>query len=222
MMNRSRLLLLLVCLLGLAVWYAWQQSPDQERVGTRPGGGKSTVGARKVTAQELSRLDFSGGKPNEFHSPKRDLFRQLFTAPAVVKVAPPPKPIAPPPPPPPPPKPVTPPPVVAGPKPIPPLTVLGFLEKDAVKTAFLASKQGEIFLVKQGDRFADDLLVRELSDKEIRISRTLQDAGVTMKVGEKRNQRMANLNLSSDRPNVPDVPPPDAAANKPAALPGEN
>lgn len=222
MMNRSRLLLLLLCLLGLAIWYAWQQSPRQERVGSRLDVSKKDSVAAKAAVGEFARLDFSGGEMNEFHKPKRDLFRPLYSAPAVVKTLPRPKPVvvAPPPPPKPKPKPVAPPPVVAT-KPIQPLTVLGFLEKNRVKTVFLASRQGEIFLVKEGDRFADDLLVQKLTDTEISIGRDRQEIGVTLKIGDKKNQRMGNLNLKSDRPIAPEYSEPDATKNKPAVLPGE-
>lgn len=223
MMNRSRLLLLLVCLLVLAIWYAWQQSPRQERV--RPNAvSKSDIAAAKVAVKEFEKLDFSGGKTNKFRKPKRDLFRPLYAAPPVSKARPKPTPVVVAPPPPPKPKP-TPKPVVTPvvrTKPIQPLTVLGFLEKNHVKTVFLASRQGEIFLVKKGDRFADGLLVRELTDTEIQISRDAQESGVTLKIGDKKNQRMANLNLPSDRPRVPDYPGPEETEKKPAAIPGEN
>ena len=129
-MNRSRLLLLLIVLLGVASWYAWQQSPQQQRVSKQKKSREKSVAVAHMQAKDIG-LDFSGGKTNSFHKPKQDLFRLLYPAPVIVKkVVPPPKPkpvVVKPPPTPPKPKPVVRP--VAGPKPIQPLNVLGFLQK---------------------------------------------------------------------------------------------
>jgi hypothetical protein len=81
--------------------------------------------------------------------------------------------------------------------------VLGFLEKDSAVTVFLAGSGGDIYLVKQGDRFADDLLVRELDITKIVISRGMDDQGVTLKVSEPKVQRMEMRGVPSGRPDVP-------------------
>jgi len=208
-MNRSRLLLLLIVLLGIASWYAWQQNPRQQRVSKQKKGREKSVSVVHMQAKDIG-LDFSGGKKNSFHKPKRDLFRLLYPAPVVVKkVIPPPMP-----------KPVVSP--VAGPKPIQPLNVLGFLQKGDEKTVFLASRQGELFLVKKGDRFADDLLVRELDETHIVIGRNLEDKGVTLQVSAQKKQQMAIPKATSGRPDVPSYDEPKLQVKRPAVGAGDN
>ena len=222
-MNRSRLLLLLIVLLGIASWYAWQQSPQQQRVSKQKKSREKAISVANMQAKEIG-LDFSGGNTNSFHKPKRDLFRLLYPAPVVVKrVVPSPKPkpvVVKTPPPPPKPKPVARP--VAGPKPIQPLNVLGFLQKGDEKTVFLASRQGELFLVKKGDRFADDLLVRELDEAHIVIVRNLEDKGVTLQVGAQKKQQMAIPKVTSGRPDVPSYDEPKLQMKRPAIGAGDN
>lgn len=215
-MSRSRLLLLLVVFLLLAVWYAWQQTPRQQHVSTKSAVRSGVTTASRPAALAPVSLVFNDESRTLFNKPKRDIFRPLFRPPAVSKKIvekPQPVPVVVKPPPPPPQKiqPVIKP--VVGPKPIQPLTVLGFLKKDDVKTAFLASKQGELYLVKKGDRFADDLLVKELDEGELVVSRGPDDQGVTLKVGQKKTQRMAIPKVSSGRPSVP-VPQEPAPAKQ--------
>lgn len=222
-MSRSRLLLLLFFLLLVALWYAWQNTPQQLKVSSRNVAikGKSGDVPGGDGGFSIASLDFSGGEKLTYKKPKRDLFRPLYRAPAVKKSVALPKPtptvVVPPPPPPlvknlrPVGRPVT------GPKPIPPLNVLGFLQKGPITTVFLSSRQGDLYLVKKGDRFADGLLVRELDGANIVISRGLNDQGVTLKVSESKALRMAIPNVSSGRPSVPvyTEPEPEPQADEP-------
>ncbi len=208
-MSRIQVLLVLCVLLLGAVWYAWKETPRQQRVDNKKAVVRdvgSTAGPS--SAVDIGSLDFSGGEKLSFKKPKRDLFRSLYRAPVVAKTVapPPPKPAVVAPSPPPPPvieqRPVVPPPRT---KPIPSLNVLGFLRKGGTVTVFLASRQGDVFLVKRGDRFGDGLLVRELNYSEIVISRGLDDQGVTIKFSEQKKtaQRMSIPNVPSGRPSVP-------------------
>jgi hypothetical protein len=197
-MSRPRLLLLLFVSLGLALTYAWLETPRQQRVTKTAGSAtkrqRFAVATQSQENLEEMGLDFSGGEKLAYKKPKRNLFRPLYEKPKVVAVVkvlpPPPEPVAAPV--------VLPPPPMTRPaalpklavKPIPPLTVLGYLQKNRVQTVFLSSMQGDIYVVKQGDRFADGLLVRGLTAQEVRISRGLKDAGVTLPLGEKKAGRM--------------------------------
>ncbi|SHI46439.1 hypothetical protein SAMN02745165_00120 [Malonomonas rubra DSM 5091] len=221
-MSRARLLLLLLILLGFAGWYAWQQTPRQKRV-----VGKTEALSVKSFAAEKSKegnaLDFSGGEASSFRKPKRDLFGTIYPAPPIKKLPPSkpqPKPVITPVPK-PQPKPVITP-VEPAVKPIQPLTVLGYLQKDRERTVFLASRQGEVFLVKQGVRFADDLLVQKIDATSIHIGRNEIDKGVTLQVAESKKQRMAIQNVSSGRPSVPEYTSPAPTQEQPAVLPGQN
>ncbi len=185
-MNRSRLLLLLLILLAVAVTYAWWATPRQQRVADRKQvmrPAERLAESRQGQVGTFAGLDFSGGEKVDFKNPKRDLFRPLYQKP---KPAPPvklpePEPVVEP-------KVVLPPPVIerpapktfAGTKPIPPLKVLGFLQKGERKTVFLASPQGEVYLVQRGERFADGLIVSELNEEKIVISRNQTDRGLTL------------------------------------------
>lgn len=222
-MNRSRVLLLLFVLLLAALWYAWQETPRQQKISTKKNvtNGTNVAAVNRGTKAGTATLDFSGGEALTFNKPQRDLFRPLYRAPVVVNkpvVSPKPEPIVvkpPPPPPPPQPRPVVAP--LVGDKPIPPLDVLGFLQNGARTTVFLASRQGDLYLVKKGDRFAEGLLVRELDKTKIVISRGLNDTGVTLAVSEPKSLRMAIPNLPSGRPAVPEYKDPEPPTENPAA-----
>ncbi|WP_303720351.1 hypothetical protein [Malonomonas rubra] len=232
-MSRSRVLLLLILLLVAAIWYEWQEPPHQQKVVSEkslPERNDGVISAKNGPAGFVA-LDFSGGDKLGFKPPRRDLFRSLYRVPAAtpvpeakpipkpVEVAPPPPPPAPPPPPPPPPPPT-------GLKPIQPLIVLGFLQKGVQTTVFLSSRQGEIFLVKKGDRFADGLLVRELFGDKVVISRGMDDPGVTLTVEEHKNLRVGIKSAPSGRPNVPsnvpDIEAPASNSSQPQEGAGEN
>lgn len=226
-MSRSRLSLLLIVLLLGALWYAWQETPRQQKVASSksPAENRAVSATVKTGSKGDASLDFNGGEKLTYNKPKRDLFRPLYRAPIVVKkpIAPPPPPpvvIMPAPPPPPPPRPFVKP--VAGPKPIPPLKVLGFLHKGPNITVFLASRQGDLYLVKKGERFADGLLVRELDESKIVISRGADDTGVTLPVGDPKTQRMAIPDLPSGRPSVPGYKSPAPKMKIPTNRAGQN
>lgn len=225
-MTRSRLFLLLVVLLLISLWYAWQETPRQQKVAGKKVASKNIPisTANKKTSDADAALDFTGGEKLAYQKPKRDLFRPLYRAPVIVKkpvAAPKPVPVVvAPPPPPPKPRPVVKP--VTGPKPIPKMNVLGFLHKGAGTTVFLSTRQGELFLVKKGDRFADGLLVRELDERKIVVSRGLDDVGVTMTIGEPKTQRMAIPHVKSGRPAVPEYKSPASTSQKPAAGAGQD
>ncbi len=207
-MSRSRLLLLLFVLLGLAVTYAWFATPRQQRLTdlseSSTDAQATAAGIKRATATAEVGLDFSGGEKLAYQQPKRDLFRPLYSEPVPVK-----KVVAVAPPPPPEPEVVIPMPVLTRPvalpnssaKPIPPLKVLGYLQKGTTQTAFLSSVPGEIYVVKQGERFADNLLVRELNADKITVSRNLEDEGITLYFSKENARLKAAGPLASDRPS---------------------
>ena len=174
MMSRSRIILLLLVALGMAVAYGWIAMPKQRRVAPHQlsshQGPSQLLDGTVSSFAAIADLDFSGGGDHPYQTPQKNLFGPLYLPPKPVKPRP--APAAP--------KkprpavtpqqiiPVTPPP---GPPPIPPLEVLGYLNKESGTTVFLSSKQGEIYLVKAGDMFAADLVVRHVSDREITIAR---------------------------------------------------
>ncbi len=221
-MSRSRLLLLLLILLLGAVWYAWQNTPQQQKVGSANIAikGKPESAVDRGETFSIVSLDVTGGEKLTYNEPKRDLFRPLYRSSVVKKTVASPKPspvvVAPPPPPPPPP--VIPNPAVRpamGPKPIPPLKVLGFLQKGLETTVFLVSRQGDVYLVKKGDRFADGLFVRELDSATIVVSRGQNDQGITLYVSENKTSRMAIPNVSSGRSTAPAYKGPAPKAEMP-------
>jgi hypothetical protein len=222
-MSRPRLLLLMFVSLGLALTYAWVETPRQQRVKNvqqAPAGGSSVSATRKSpTGRSEIGLDFSDGEKIPYQKPTRDLFRPLYAqsppvqqplvvvpqlTPAPVRI-------------------IQPPPATSRPvdlpkngaKPIPPLKILGYLQKDAKQMAFLSSRQGEIYVVKQGDRFADNLLIRELNADRIVISRNLNDEGVTLLFG-KENARLKSAGpLATDRPSFNPIELPEVEISNP-------
>lgn len=210
-MSRQRILLLLFVALGLALTYAWFETPRQQRVSqgheTAAENSRLANDDRQQARSSAIGLDFSGGEKRSYKKPIRDLFRVLYTKPKPVKqvvVAPPrPKPVE---------KPIRMPVLPlkrpaalpkAGFKPIPPLKVLGYLQKGETQSVFLSSVQGDIFVVKRGDRFADGLLVRALNTQEIVISRSLKDPGVTLPIREKEYGKSAVKSYTPQRSTMP-------------------
>ena len=92
-MSRSRLLLLLVVLLVISLWYAWQETPRQQKAAnkkvTTQSNTVSSVGEKGKSTDAA--LDFTGGEKLAYKKPKRDLFRPLYRTPVVknTSVAPP-------------------------------------------------------------------------------------------------------------------------------------
>lgn len=216
-MNRTRIIVVLLVLFCAAVIYAWVATPRQRSIA--PG---ELVSRSATTAQPFSGdvsftvadLDFSAAQADSFHPPKVDLFGSLYPPPKPEQSRPLPAPV----------KieqPVPPPPRIApvvtvptGPKPIQPLTVLGFLNKAGQLTVFLSSTKGDVYLVKQGDVFADDLIVVKITASEIKIQRKNTDQQVMLRLGEVKSQRLPGLKLVSDRPKFT-PPEPEAAEKEP-------
>lgn len=218
MMSRSRIILLLLVALGMAVAYGWIAMPKQRRVAPQQLSlpqGPSQLADGKVSAfPAFADLDFSGGGNHPYQTPQKNLFGPLYLPPKPVKPRPaPPAPKKP--------KPAATPqqaiPVTAppGPPPIPPLEVLGYLNKQSGTTVFLSSKQGEIYLVKAGDMFAADLVVRNVSERGITIARRQTDQQIVLQLGEKKSQRLPNLMFESERPKF--EPPPEESDDLPPA-----
>jgi len=205
-MTRPAVLFLLLVLLVAAGYYAWQASPQPQHLVEREAKNKRSSQKKVLKmADEWQSLDFSGGQKLPFKPPIRDLFRPLYVPPKPVKrpvvVSPPPPPVRVVSPPPPPVRPMET--EAVGPKPIPNFKILGFLLHDGERQAFLASQNGEIFVLKQGQRFADDLLVRELTEGKIVLSRGPADSGRTLMFNGAKPQRIKVIGGPPSRPSVP-------------------
>lgn len=162
-MTRSRrLMVIAVIIFILSLVYAWLETPRLEKA--PPLSDKKVVGAENKSTEEVARpyagrlrVDLLTHETGEYSGIKRDLFTGKVAA------------SAPPPPPPPPSEPE----VVATPAPEPvpdevsaapvaevvrtqlaQFTFLGYLKKKFQQSVFLTAA-GEIFIVKQGDRFGD-------------------------------------------------------------------
>lgn len=208
-MTRNRLLVLLFVVLCGAIVYAWIETPRQRRV-TAPASSKnvstSRVAQQLDIAPEIEDLDFSGGTENQYQKPNKNLFAALYQPPKVVKrkprkPKPKPKPI---------PKVIKVPPKLiqpavraprpVGPPPMEPLNILGHMKKDGKVTVFLSSYKGEIFIVKKGDRFFDDLDVLDINDSNILIRRKRTGQQVSLQLGKTVSQRLPKMKIDSGRP----------------------
>lgn len=58
-------------------------------------------------------------------------------------------------------------------------TFLGYLTKEGVQQGFL-SKGKEIYIVKQGEKFKDDLAIKSIGPTEIVLSKRVKQAGTTV------------------------------------------
>jgi hypothetical protein len=180
-MRNARIILPLLALAaGASFYYAWRNTPRVERVGDGQVLVESTRQPVADTGEESSRFDFSGKKQRKFRKPRRNLFGPLFvpppppkqqvrqqplelptSAPVEVKPTPPPVPS----------------PVVSSRMPL--FQILGHLEKNAQITAFV-SLQGEIYLVKKGELFADEYRVAALNQDKITIVRATGSGEVSL------------------------------------------
>lgn len=211
-MNRQRLALaVLVGILILALAYAFWATPRQQRVAA-PGGAPSARTRPAPTPRVEApgdegrvRLDLLARDEQEFPGFKRDIFRYP-------PVARPPAPKPPPPAPEPVPEPEPEPEPVLEPEPVVPVevqrelarfTFLGFLQKGGVKTIFLSSG-GELFVVKQGDRFG-----KERAFHVIGLSAEL----LTIRQGD--DPRSINIPLVEQAPLAPAAPAPPAGHDVP-------
>lgn len=227
-MSRSRIILLLLVVLCGAVAYAWIATPKQRRVAPGQTAPLQMDLRQKVSSTSLpfvANLDFSGGGDHPFQKPQKNLFGSLYLPPKVAKPKwkPVPRPVAKVT------KPVVKPkkviPVVIQPqgsKPIQPLDVLGYLGKAEEYTVFLSSKQGDIFLVKTGDIFADDLVVRSISNKEVIIGRRQTGQQVVLRLGKTKSQRLPKVKFQSGRPEFKIPKEPKPGKPKPAESPDIN
>lgn len=203
-MSRGRVTAFLLILFCLAIVYAWWAFPRQHRVLPNNTTRQTETTGSLVSSEEdtgLVDLNVSGRALAPFSAPKKNLFSGLYPAPPEPKkTAPVPKPkkiirkVVPPPQP----KPVT---ILADrPEPIPTYKVLGFLGKAGAHTVFLASKQGEVYLVKKGEVFADDLLLSEISAQEVTIRKEKTGQQVTLRLRETKSQRLPRDGFTSGRP----------------------
>ena len=204
-MSRARIILLLLAILCLAVGYAWIAMPKQRRLA--PGQSPAHQAGRQpqktsVTSFPLvADLDFSAGRNKPNQKNQKNLFAPLYLPPKAIKAPPAPRPV----------KKITQSvvraqkviPVVVEPqglKPIQPLKVLGYLNKEGEYTAFLSAANGKIYLVKDGDVFADSLMVKSISNKKIIIASKKTDQQVVLKMGEVKSQRLPKVHFQSNRP----------------------
>ena len=212
-MNRSLITLLLLIILGAAIAYAWIATPRQRRVA--PGQTSvhqepsQRLDVKALAFPAVADLDFSGGGDYPYQTPLKNLFGPLYLPPKKIKPRPVPrapkvtKRVV---------KPRKIIPVVQapGPKPIQPLKVIGHLNKAGDYTVFLSSKQGDVYLVKAGDVFANDLMIKEVNAREIVIARRQTGQQVVLPLGEVKSQRLPKLKFQSDRPEFklpPEVNP---------------
>lgn len=212
-MNRSRIYLVLLALAAVAsFYYAWQNTPRVRRAGEDGTAVRGKIESRTNQTTPNVRLDLSGGEQRKFSRPHRDLFAPLYPAPpappAPVPVKTSPKVVAPPPPPPPKPAPL---PVVRQEiNRMPAFKVLGFLAKSDRLTAFVAL-QGEIYVVKQGQQFAENYRVAELDRGKI-VIRRIEGAG---EVSLPLDEKIQNAMLPQGAGSTPVFRPPMRVARPP-------
>lgn len=217
-LSRSRMVIVLLVLLAAAITYAWVASPRQERVGERVYRPLSAHPAQQTAAVDMPEIvnlqDFIGTS-EPFRPPHNNLFGALFVAP------PPPKPVAAPPP-----SSVRPPPIHerAATEPTmpyrqqpPDFEVLGFLQKSGGPTVFLASPQGDIYLVKDGSDFADNWRVRQIDQDKIVIVQKGTAEQVVLRLEKAESQRLPTVRIQSDRPSF--VAPDPQGSDQPEAVP---
>lgn len=202
---------LLLAVIAGSIYWVQLKSPRIERIDSETS---TRDGVIKVTrTQQEKRLDFSGGEKRKFQQPTRDLFGMLYPAPPVEAT---PKRVTRPaprvkkpvkvetPPPPPPPRLTLP---DTTPK-MPSFQVIGSLEKKSGVTAFVML-QGDIYLLRQGQQFAEEYQVAALSPASIRIIRRDGAGEVTLPLTDK-----ADTGVPSARP-TPQFPPVQRPAGHP-------
>ena len=213
-MSRSRILIALLVLLCLALTYAWLTTPRQRRIPT-PSSRLSPPESETPALASLPvvrPLDFSDGQNSVYHAPVKNLFGPLYLPPPVQKprpaatARPKPRPTRPEP------QKIMPAARPSGPKPIPALTVLGYLSRGQHVTVFLAARTGEIYLVKQGDSFADGLVVQNIDTRGVTVVHAQSGQKAVLPVGEAKSQRLPTVRFQSDRPAFV---PPEVSADKP-------
>lgn len=180
MRNPRVVFFLLLIVIAGSIYWAQVQSPQVRNVGIDSNERSDAIPVSQEGRQGV-RLNFSGGEQRTFKKPARDLFDMLYPAPpvkAAPKVAPKPvpvvqepvRPVVPPPPP---------VPIRSTTRRMPGFQVVGFLEKGSELTAFVML-QGDIHLLKQGQRFAEEYQVASLTPEAIRIVRLSGDGEVSL------------------------------------------
>jgi hypothetical protein len=192
-MNRRKLILaVLVGLFVLALVYAFWATPRQQRVAETATERRSQRRPASASRVEVAppddgtrvRLDLLSREEGTFPGYRRDIFNYPRVAPPKVVKAP----VAPPPPPPSEPvaaveeAPLVPPAVQ---KALARFTFLGFLLKEGEKTVFLSS-EGEIFVVKKGERFGreKEFYVTDVSAERLTIRQGDDPRAITIPLVE--------------------------------------
>jgi len=211
MMNGARFLTVLGVLLACAVIYAYLTSPEQRRIpvsAVSPMPDKLDSRSRYSEDKKYAlTADFSQQKSSDFKDPQRNLFAALYEkTPEVIS------------------KPAEAP-ILAQPnaaivsqppqideiiKTIPPLqesqslpqlVLLGSLDKKGEKTVFIKLvDEDEIYLVQQGDVFAENLVVKSLEDSLVVISVGDIAKDIVLSLDDVVNQRLPEISYHSDRP----------------------
>lgn len=206
-MKRSRLILILMILLCAALVYAWVATPRRQQVSTPASGRAQSMAATERSLEELAEVEelvVAERISQPYRKPVKNLFGALYQPPGVVpRSKPKPRPR---------PEPqrevvesVVMPAEPVGPPPMKPLKLLGFLIKEARYVAFLAATDGAVYLVRNGDVFADNLVVEDISEKSIQIKKRDTGQQMTLTMGKLQSQRLPAVKIVSDRPQV--IPP---------------
>ena len=232
-MSRVQVTVILLVVLCGAMIYAWVATPRQRRIMDGQAVLQQTqrIPQKKTPANfpTVADLNTSGGENCPYQRPRKNLFGPLYLPVPQVK-----------------PRPISSPPIATKPielprqivpvaiqpqpqavEPIQPLDVLGYLNKAGDYTVFLASKQGQVFLVKAGDVFADDLMVCSISNKEITVGRSQTDQQVILRLSEAKSQRLPDVKFQSNRPafvmpKESEIDKPDLNAGNPALDPDKS
>jgi len=198
--SRSQITILLLLLTGLAILYGWQAMPKQRRIATKtnalPVTTQLSQSGSSIDVSVSTDLDFHAGA-NKFNHPKKNLFGPLYLKKTIKKINP--RNIA---------KQAS---LLFGSinkntqvKHIPHKTkqnldVLGFIKKNSEYTVFLSSKNGEIFIVKDGDNFAKNLIVDKITSVDIAIKDQLTNEQFVLSLSESNSQRLPRAKFKSGR-----------------------
>ena len=216
-MNRKRVVLgALLGVLAISLVYAYLATPRLEKAPPRVTGPRQSPPSREALQGEESgprrRIDFAylESGVQEFTGAQRDIFR--FGQRRMVQAAPRvpvvdkdvmrplvlPKPV----------------PVEVMQKSLSQFTFLGFLEKAGAKTVFLSSG-GNLFLVKQGERFGagQEFLVEQIDDELLKVRHAGRDGLIEIPLIEQQKLNAAvSAPVSVSRPGGPARPPVNARA----------
>lgn len=165
MSRQIKLLLFIGLILAGSLYFSYWWYPHQEIVSEETGllQFQPRVGMSAQPQAELVGLSLDFGKQNigPFKSPQKDIFGPLYVEKKIKKARKPkPKPVVKQKP-----KPVVKPIIVIAPtvqKPAAIFNLLGYLDKSGVRTVFLSQKD-QVYLVKEGDVFAQEYRVVELT-----------------------------------------------------------